>query len=92
MACKLYEVIDDCTDPAAAYFLPPRVLSFFQRFLTNDPQDIIGDHSQFKHQLVTFKFSGWQPFHIHVCLDLTVVLLTLSMSMVEIDAGQWCVR
>lgn len=79
MSCKLHEVTDDRADPA------PGIITLLQRFLTDYTQDVIGDHSQFKHQLVAVKFPGWQPFNIHVRLDLAMVLLALSMSMIQID-------
>ncbi len=75
MTSKLYEVADNRTDPTPVYFLPFWVIPFFQGFLTNNPQDIIGNHCQFQHQLVAFKFPGWQSFNIHICLDLAVILL-----------------
>ena len=84
MARKLHKITDDSANPTTTDFLPLRVISFFQRLLTDDPQDVIGDHSEFKYKFVAVKLSGWQPFNIHICLDLAVILLTLSMSVVEI--------
>ena len=44
-------------------------------FLSDHPQNVIGQDCQFQYQLIGLKFAGWQPLHIHIGLDLAMELL-----------------
>ena len=52
-------------------------------FLSDHPQNVIGQDCQFQYQLIGLKFAGWQPLHIHIGLDLAMELLTFAVGMVE---------
>ncbi len=86
-AGKLHEAAYNRAYSAAADFFADRVIPFFQRFLANDPQDIVRNHGQFKDKFVAFKFAGRQPFHIHVRFNPAMVLPAFPMGMVQADYG-----
>ena len=85
MPCKLHKVADNCTESPAANPLLGRVIPLLKGLLPNNAQDVISDNSKFQYKFVAVKLSGWEPFNIHVCLDLAVILFAFTMRMIEIN-------
>ena len=75
------QVLNDRPNPTALDIpLPGRAV--FQGFLTDHAQEVIGQDHQLQHQTIGGKLARGQTFHVHVGLDLAVVLFTLAMRMV----------
>ena len=84
MPSEQNEIRDDCSQPATTYRTLFRLL-VLEGFLPNHTQNVERDHCQFQYEGVGFEFAGRQPFDVHICLELAVILLALSMSVVGFD-------
>ena len=70
MACYHHQILDDRAYPASFY----RVLHGMVRtdpLVTDHTQNVIGSHRKFQYQLICVELSRWEPFQIHIGLDLT---------------------
>ena len=76
------ELVDNC---AQTHTTEPSRLTVMQRsvkrqgFVADQAQSIKGDSRQGKKELVCGKVLAWQKLHVHVCLELTVKLLTCGV-------------
>ena len=57
MSSELHKVADDGSEPAAANCFPSRIVSFLERFLTYNAQDVICNNRQLQHEFVAVKLS-----------------------------------
>ena len=74
MACHHYQILNDRPYPASFY----RVLHGMGRtdaLVTNHTQDVISWHRKFQYKLICVELPRGEPFQIHICLDLAVILL-----------------
>ena len=84
MAGTKHQVFNHCPQSPAAN-LPFGRLLVFEGFLTNHPEEVVGDHCQFQYQGIGSKLPGRKTFHIHIGFQFTVVLLGFSMRVVGSD-------
>ena len=54
-------------------------------FLADHPKQIEGNHRKLQHQRIGGELAGGQALHVHVGLQLAVVLLAFSMGVVRFD-------
>lgn len=90
MACHHNHFSDNRTQPAASYLMPWGSSPTANGFLPDHPENVICQYCKLQHQLIGFKFAGWQPFQIHICFYFTVELLTLPVGMVKVNDLRVC--
>ena len=88
MAGNQNQIVDHRPDPPASYRMfclrSPFALN---GILSDDTQDVIGKYGELQYKLVGIELPGREPFHVHVRLDLAMVLFTLTMCMVKLNDG-----
>ena len=54
-------------------------------FLPDHPEYVVRQNGKFEYQFIGVKPPRWEAFYIHIRLDFTVELFTLTMCMVILD-------
>ena len=72
-------ILNNGSDSAALHIAANRSVVFAQTLLTDDTQQIVGEQSGMKHQIIRRKLSGWQPLQVQIRLDFAVKLLACAV-------------
>ena len=75
VTCHHDHITNHRTQPSSPDFMFCLCTLPADAFLSDHPQNVIGQDCQFQYQLIGLKFAGWQPLHIHIGLDLAMELL-----------------
>lgn len=85
VVCHHDHVTDHCSQSSASDLMLSGCPSPAATFLSDHPQDVIGQNCKFQHQLIGLKLAERQSFQIHVDFDLAVELLAFTREMVGPD-------
>lgn len=74
VACHHHQILDHCACPASFYRVPHE-MARADALVSNHTQDVISWHRKFQYKLICVELPREEPFQIHICLDLAVILL-----------------
>lgn len=74
VACHHHQILDHCACPASFYRVPHE-MARVDALVSDHTQDVISWHRKFQYKLICVELPREEPFQIHICLDLAVILL-----------------
>ena len=80
VAGALDEIAEHCADPSPFDGALLR-LPVLEGLLPHHAQDVVGDQGKLQHKLVRLELAGRKALHVHVGLELAMVLLAFPMGI-----------
>ena len=76
------QVLDHSSYTPSFYWMPHRMAGA-DALIADHTQDIVRVHCKFQDKFICVELSGWEPFQVHIGLDLAVELFAFTMRMIK---------